>query len=102
MPHIPRERPAKESSHGYVYLLHMNGTYKIGRCKSWRSRSRAYSGMPHKVTLEVLLKTVCMIKLEKDLHDRYRRKRMGGEWFALSVSEVEEIRQHPLRVDQEI
>jgi hypothetical protein len=103
MPHIPRERPRPEGKVGYVYLIEMRGDYKIGRTKSWRgSRKKAFSGYPYRVTLVALLRSFNAAELESALHARYAKKRLRGEWFALSPADVQEIQRHPQRVEQEI
>ncbi len=105
MPHVPRARPGREefpAGRGYVYLIEMSGVYKIGRCRSWRSRSRSYSGMPYAVKLVCLLQSNDTHSLERSLHARYGRSRMGGEWFSLTAAEVGEILSHPLRVPGEV
>lgn len=102
MPHVPRERPALEGPVGYVYLIHMGDAHKIGRCKSWRNRCKAYAGLPYRVTLLALLRSFDMMALERSLHGRYARRRLRGEWFALTPADVAEIQAHPQRIDQEV
>ncbi len=82
----------------YVYLIRMGGSHKIGRCKSWERRRKAFSGLPAKITLLCLLRTQRSAELEAALHAKYAPKRLNGEWFALAESDVEEIRASPLRV----
>jgi len=84
-----KERKPKS---GYVYLLHHNGLYKIGMAKSITQRLTQISPvMPHKITLVCSVKTADMFFLEATLHERYAEKRMNGEWFSLSPSDVQDV-----------
>ncbi len=77
---------------GYVYLLHHDGLYKIGRAKNLSKRLMQISPrMPHEVTLIHFIEADDMIGMESRLHERYADKRMNGEWFALSAADVQEI-----------
>ena len=85
------EKPQKRQ--GYVYLLHHDGLYKIGRSKDVPSRRRRIGvQMPHEVTVIHSIQSNDSVRLEEQLHDMYANKRMNGEWFALSAEDVREIK----------
>ena len=69
---------------GFVYILHSNGAYKIGHAKIVDKRIEKISpALPYPVELEIAISTDDRYALEKELHERYKSKRLNGEWFAL-------------------
>lgn len=85
----------KENRSGYVYLLHqIGGTYyKIGRTKNPNDRIKTFAvKLPFKVEYEALIYTVNMNELERQLHTRFKSKRVDGEWFALATDDVTYIK----------
>jgi Meiotically up-regulated gene 113 len=76
---------------GFVYLIRGASFYKIGRSKDWEDRRRAYAGFPFPVVLVCLHKTHQMEELEWALHIKYAEKRLRGEWFQLTQSDVDFI-----------
>lgn len=79
---------------GYVYLIQAaSGFYKIGRTANPKNRIRTFSvKLPFEVDYLCLIKTKNMYKLERELHKRYEKKRVRGEWFKLSPADVEYIK----------
>lgn len=78
---------------GYVYLAYAEtGQYKIGRSKSPIERIKVFkTKMPIDVTLIHTIPADNPAEAEKELHERYAGKRLGGEWFDLSGSDVSDI-----------
>ena len=88
-------------AYGLVYLIEGLPLYKIGRTRNLPKRLndlQASSPAPLKVLC--ILQTVCMQKLEQQLHRKYKHKRIHGEWFRLSESDINEIMAHPLRIEE--
>jgi len=86
--------PKNEPRPGYIYLLQGVGVYKIGRTKSPKRRYSTLSvKLPFDVKIVHLIKTNDMASAEKYLHDKYQQKRVRGEWFKLSDSDIKETRQ---------
>lgn len=80
---------------GYVYLLKMvNGEYyKIGRTKNYQNRLETFGvKLPFPVEYEYILQAKDMYQLERELHQRFADKRVGGEWFALSQADIDYIK----------
>jgi len=87
-----RETKKYKPKPGYVYLLEYDGLHKIGMTKNISSRLKQFGArMPHDVTLIHSVKTSDTVSLEVELHERYAEKRMNGEWFNLSPSDVHDI-----------
>lgn len=63
------------------------GCTKIG--KSADPRFRESTLQSEKPTIE--LYKVCAFNVEKELHNKYKDKRVRGEWFRLSENEISEI-----------
>lgn len=77
---------------GFVYLIACGVYYKIGVSKTPNERIVRLSTLPpFDVKLVCLLKTGDMYSLEKQLHDKFADKRVNGEWFLLSSSDIEYV-----------
>jgi Meiotically Up-regulated Gene 113 (MUG113) protein len=79
---------------GYVYLLRAeNDLYKIGRSKNPKTRINGIIwSFPIAIELVVVIEATDMKVLEKSLHDQFRERRQRGEWFSLTLSDVEYIK----------
>lgn len=74
---------------GWVYLLQSGAHYKIGRSQELERRVKQISvALPEKVELVHSIKTDDPSGIETYWHNRFKEKRLNGEWFALSLSEV--------------
>jgi len=85
----------------YIYLIQgSNGYYKIGKTTQPRKRLRKLSVvLPFDINVLHLIPTNDMSFVEKHLHEKYQHKRVRGEWFALSIDDVKEIREiHSIEV----
>jgi hypothetical protein len=83
------DRPASEQVEGYVYMLESDGLFKIGMTQSVPRRwAQIAGGAPGEVELVHYLRTDDPSGIERYWHQRFESVRMGGEWFALSVSDV--------------
>ncbi len=87
-----RERKPR-STGGYVYLLQSStGYWKIGRTHSPNNRLRTFNvKLPFEVEYKHLIQTDDMYALENQLHERFKDKRINGEWFTLDSEDVREI-----------
>lgn len=85
-------RTQKNERAGFVYVLHSNGVYKIGHARVVDKRIEQISpALPYPVELEIALSSEDRFALERELHERYANKRLGGEWFALSNEDLFEL-----------
>lgn len=84
----------RTSTEGYVYLIQSpTGAYKIGRTINPDNRLKTFSvKLPFEVDYLAIIHTVDMYQLETDLHKRFAEKRVNGEWFTLSPSDVQYIK----------
>lgn len=74
---------------GFVYLIKSEYGYKIGRARNLSKRSHAIKiQLPFKSELIHSHPAKDCYKLESFFHDRYKHKRLNGEWFNLSQVEV--------------
>lgn len=85
----PRPKP------GYVYLFKAdNGVYKIGQSVDPDARITSLGvKLPYELESVHRIETHDMNELESDLHDRFADKRLEGEWFELTESDVDYIRE---------
>lgn len=84
--------------HGYCYLIgeHLTGRYKIGYGKYPTRRLRQLqTGNSRRLGLGVVIKTNNMAETEAQLHNQYQHRRVDGEWFALTASDIAEVRSFP-------
>lgn len=92
-PSQPKEK-RKSVVPGWVYLAEARdlGRWKIGRTRQPKQRGQSLQRQS-----PVPLRIVCTIKssdttsLESSLHEKFASKRVHGEWFELSHSDIEYI-----------
>ena len=81
---------------GSVYLVRSfvdRAYWKIGRAKNTASRAKRFEvKLPIEIKLEHEIPCVNYIKAETHLHHVYVEKRVGGEWFTLDQTDVDEIK----------
>jgi hypothetical protein len=75
---------------GYIYIVKTdNGLYKIGSAGNVEQRIRK---MPFRVHLIHIISTDNVYDAETNLQERYRKQRIGGEWFQLTDEQIEELK----------
>lgn len=76
---------------GYIYVLESDdGYYKIGQTGSLQNRVKALKiQLPFKVHLLHRVAVSDPSAAERQLHQRFKDRRMNGEWFRLSQEDVE-------------
>lgn len=72
-----------------VYIIRLNGLYKIGRSTDPRKRIDGMQ-LPGKPEVIAVGWTADSKNLEYLLHERFSDKRRHGEWFALTHDELDE------------
>ncbi|WP_291138615.1 GIY-YIG nuclease family protein [Flavobacterium sp. UBA7663] len=75
----------------YVYLMvnSYSGYIKIGRSKNPRYREKTlHSQEP---TISLIAQWQCSKHIEKELHEKFKSKRVRGEWFRLQLNDLKEI-----------
>ena len=92
---------------GLVYVFKQLHTehYKIGMTCDESVKMRFISFNTYSPTgaeIICIIKTDHAANLEKKLHQRFKDKRMNGEWFKLSSSDVVELRSMEDLTDVEI
>lgn len=76
----------------YVMIDKNTGFYKIGRSKNPGLRERTLQS--EKPTIEMLFFHDARVKDEKELHEMFEEKRVRGEWFDLSGTDLLKIREY--------
>lgn len=78
---------------GFVYCLSdQQGHYKLGYSKNVDNRIKQLSTQPpFELKLMVKHQVYDMRRYEAALHNVYNRKRLRGEWFALSHQDLQEV-----------
>ena len=76
----------------YVMIDKNTGYYKIGRSVNPKKRERTLQS--EKPTIEMLFNHDARVYDEKHLHDMFQEKRVRGEWFDLSGSDLSTIQQY--------
>jgi hypothetical protein len=88
--------PPKE----YVYLTKSDFGYKIGRTTHPEIRPLQVAGnMPIKLEVIAVIEVPDSKEWESRLHGHFADKRLRGEWFSLSESDVEIIKGIPKNWD---
>jgi len=87
-----RQRPtaeSKEVEYGFVYLMKSGKHLKIGRSTCAERREfELRILLPEKLELIHKIKTDDPSGIEKYWHDRFKDKRIRGEWFDLSTADI--------------
>lgn len=87
------ESAVTKDKSGYVYLLRgVQGAYKIGKTINPEDRIATFKlNLPFPIEYETIIYTENRHQLEKELHNRFKGRRINGEWFALDQEDVEYI-----------
>jgi len=86
---------------GYVYVIRdveISGYYKIGYTKRTPSERLAefHDELPIRIEPVLILRADADAEVEeKELHRHYKARRIQGEWFDLSGTDLSEIRNNP-------
>lgn len=85
--------PVKSSRSVYLMKNHRNGYFKIGISGDVQYRERTLqSEEPEVALIYSSVKTTEAKKIEGYLHEKFREKRLRGEWFHLTVEDVDYIK----------
>lgn len=90
---IKKSKP--NNNYGFVYLFHNteNDSYKIGLSKDPEKRLGAIkTSLSSDVEMILSIETGDMVSLESYLHDRFKDRRIRGEWFKLTKEDVDYIK----------
>lgn len=85
----------RKDNSGYVYLLRAdNGLCKIGKAKVVNDRVRQLEiSLPYDLELVSELYAEDCTETEANLHRRFAKKRIKGEWFKLDETDIEYIKE---------
>jgi hypothetical protein len=75
-----------EYTSGVIYLLKSNGLHKIGFTTNMDSRLKSH--LTSNPTIQLVSQFNGTLKDEKELHAFFDNKRVGGEWFELSIEDL--------------
>lgn len=79
-----------EAVFGFVYMIKSGGYYKIGRSNAAGRRERELAiQLPEKATTVHVMRTDDPNGIEEYWHKRFESKRMNGEWFQLTSSDIQ-------------
>lgn len=82
----------RQDQKGFVYFLHDGSLCKIGKTKNKpRNRMKALKVGNAKIQLIGYIETGNRDLLEAQLHERFKKRRVDGEWFRLSVSSIKSL-----------
>ena len=77
---------------GYIYLIKVLDFYKIGRTSSPETRLGEYTKLMTEPQIIICSKVKNQFLLEKSLHDLYKDKNTRGEWYNLTETDVNYIK----------
>jgi hypothetical protein len=78
---------------GYIYFVTTNDIeYKIGMAKDIKARMGEYTQLPYEPKLVHLIESKDYVLTEELFHSLYKDKRLRGEWFKLSLEDIEYIK----------
>lgn len=76
----------------YLILDSKNNLIKIGQSFNPKVRERTLQGESPK--WDIITTWIAPAFVEKELHEKYKHKRIRGEWFKLIFNDLEEIREY--------
>lgn len=85
------ESPIPDKTYVYVMLDSNTGYFKIGRSKTPFKRERTLQSQNPEYSL--LFYWQRSQKLETELHHEFRKKRMRGEWFKLTIDDLYKLKE---------
>jgi hypothetical protein len=78
---------------GYVYLIKSPYGFKIGKTVNMKSRTRLFEvKLPFRIKVEHFAWFEDYSEAERSQHDKFRSKRLEGEWFDLDDVDIAYIR----------
>jgi|GEM_PF-1706113 len=92
---IEKEKQTRADSIGYVYLLNVVNTdiYKIGYSKNADKRiGNIKTSSPLDIELVKIFKCYDAFKVEQELHNIFKGKKMNREWFKLDLNDLDILR----------
>jgi hypothetical protein len=76
----------------YVYVMKCNEFYKIGFSNNIEKRIKTLMvGNPYELEIIFVFEHNDAKEIEFFLHSRYKKENIRGEWFALSLEQIQEI-----------
>ncbi len=95
---LPENEVASTKAEGHVYLLHFGGDeYKIGCSNNVERRFREIkTQMPYDGTIIHTITTGDPEGIEAYWHQFFKDKRLNGEWFKLSASDIKYFKKRKL------
>lgn len=80
---------SKKQNFVYIMLNQRNGFYKIGRSVNPEYREKTLQA--EEPEIDLIKKWPAPKAIEKKLHNKYKKKKVRGEWFELTKDDVNEI-----------
>lgn len=82
---------------GYVYVLKSDsGHYKIGKTTNPDARMEKFGvKLPIEVEYLILIRSHGYHQLEARFHQQFKHKRINGEWFSLSTTDLMLLEMYP-------
>ena len=82
----------KNDQEGYVYIISSNYGCKIGKSKDYDSRLRKFDvEFPFNFNVLRVYKVRDRHETESFLHNLYQDKKLNGEWFEISIDDINKI-----------
>ena len=80
----------REIKSRFIYIVKSDKYYKIGLAKNTNNRLQSFqTSTPKKVKLIFEKEVEDYVRVEKDLHKKFKKKRIRGEWFKLSKTDLD-------------
>lgn len=85
-------KPSHRTIQGYVYIVKMGEYYKVGKTLDMTCRMGEYTLLPIEPEIVFCKKVEDYTQGERTLHEQYAEKRVRGEWFKLSDSDIKKAK----------
>ena len=89
-----KHKNINESNFGYVYVIKMQNSYKIGITRNPDRRFNQFLKLPYPIEEIMTVFVPDYTKKEEFLHYKYKDKNINGEWFDLSETDLDFIKEY--------
>lgn len=87
-----------EKDQGFLYVIQLNQSFKIGYSRDWNKRKKSYNTHSNGWELVYLVEHKEAFEMECFLHNMFKNQRLDGEWFNLSNENLISIMKYCSRI----
>ena len=91
---VKRQKEEKKAEIGYIYVIKSKYGFKIGKTKNIQNRSTIFNvKLPFEIEFIITEQVPDYHNIELELHEKYSKVHLNGEWFSLTEGHITEIQE---------